>query len=253
MGPLTALLIATPIFGFALTPPQVPALPQTALPIAQLESTLDDDSAETESAGDEAAPFMRSGADEAEAEPAAPKLDQSVYVKQLRKRARMAKVHRALGITTWASMAVAVAAGIVQYRNLYGGGVLGKTPCVTGDAWPNENECHGAPLGHAIPGFVTGGLYFTTLGLEMFMPDPDNASQGDSKFAKKLRTHKILRWVHLVGMLAQIGLGVVMANPKLGLEREKDFGTLKTLSQAHLGIGIGTFAALTWAGTIMLI
>lgn len=252
MGPLTALLIATPIFGFALTPPQIPALPQTALPIAQLESSLvDDDSAETGAVGEEAPPFMQSQA--TEGEPAAPKLDQSVYVKQLRKRAKMAKVHRALGITTWASMAVAVAAGIVQYRNLYGGGKLEKTPCVKGDAWPTQSECHGAPLGHAIPGFVTGGLYFTTLGLEMFMPDPDNASQGDSKFAKKLRTHKILRWVHLAGMLAQIGLGIVMANPKLGLEREKDYDTLQALSRAHLGIGIGTFAALTWAGTIMLI
>jgi hypothetical protein len=252
MGPLTALLIATPIFGFALTPPQVPALPHAALPIAQLESSLvDDESAETQALGDEAPPFAQSQA--GEAEPVAPKMDQSVYVQQLRKRAKLAKVHRALGITTWASMAVAVAAGIVQYRNLYGGGKLEKTPCVTGDAWPTQNECHGAPLGHAIPGFVTGGLYFTTLGLEIFMPDPDNASQGDSKFAKKLRTHKILRWVHLAGMLAQIGLGIVMANPKLGLEREKDFGTLKSLSQAHLGIGIGTFAALTWAGTIMLI
>jgi hypothetical protein len=256
MGPLTALLIATPIFGFALSPPQIPALPYTALPLAQLESSGGfDDSAETEAVGDEQPPGWANteSVDSAGSASPEPKMDQSVYVKQLRKRARMAKVHRALGITTWASMAVAVAAGIVQYRNLYGGGKLESTPCTKGDAWPNNNECHGAPLGHAIPGFVTGGLYFTTLGLEMFMPDPDHASQGDSKFSKTLRTHKILRWIHLAGMVAQIGLGVVMANPKLGLERSSDFGTLKTLSQAHLGIGIGTFVALTWAGTIMLI
>jgi hypothetical protein len=220
------------------------------LPLAQIEGPLAfDESAETEAVGAD-------GADEtavADGPVAEPKMDQATYVTQLRKRARMAKIHRALGITTWASMAVAVSAGIVQYRNLYGGGELGKTPCVTGDAWPNQNQCHGAPLGHAIPGFVTGGLYFATLGVEMFMPDPDHAAVGDSKFSKKLRTHKILRWVHLAGMIAQIGLGVVMANPKLGLERSSDYDTMQALSRAHLGIGIGTFAALTGAGIIMLI
>jgi hypothetical protein len=44
-----------------------------------------------------------------------------------------------------------------------------------------------------------------------------------------------------------------MANPGLGLERNKDYDTLQALSRAHLGIGLGTFAALTWAGTIMLL
>jgi hypothetical protein len=251
MGPLTALLIATPIFGFAFTPP--PALPQSLVPLAQVNGAWNvDASGETEAVGDEPAEAPPAFAPAA---PDKPQLDQATYVKQLRKRAKMAKVHRALGITTWASMAVAVGAGIVQYRNLYGGGERDDTPCVRGDAWPNQNGCHGAPLGHAIPGFVTGGLYFTTLGLAMFMPDPDHASQGDSKFARNVRTHKILRWVHLAGMLAQIGLGIVMANPGLGLERSNpdDYDTLKALSRAHLGIGLGTFAALTWAGTIMLI
>jgi hypothetical protein len=253
MGPLTALLIATPIFGFALTPP--PALPQSAVPLAQVDGAWNlDASGETEAVGDDAEKPPAFATTTAKAEDK-PQLDQATYVKQLRKRAKMAKVHRALGITTWASMAVAVSAGIVQYRNLYGGGDRDKTPCVTGDAWPNENGCHGAPLGHAIPGFVTGGLYFTTLGLAMFMPDPDHASVGDSKFAKNVRTHKILRWVHLVGMLAQIGIGIAIANPGLGLERSdpKDYDKLQALARAHLGIGIGTFAALTWAGTIMLI
>ena len=91
------------------------------------------------------------------------------------------------------------------------------------------------------------------LGLAMFMPDPDNASVGDSKYAKNVRTHKILRWIHLTGMLAQIALGIVIANPGLGLERSSDYDTLQTLSRAHLGIGYATFAALTWAGTIMLL
>lgn len=246
MGPLTALVLATPIFGFAFAPLQVPALPHAAVPLAQVEGSVQLD------VGDDEPTAAAAVGPVADAAPAAP-TDQAEYVKQLRKRAKMAKIHRALGITTWASMAITVASGTVQYHNLYGGGSLEKTPCTKGDAWPNNNQCHGAPLLHAIPGFVTGGLYFTTLGLEMFMPDPDHAAQGDSQFAKKLRTHKILRWVHLAGMVAQIGLGIVMANPALGLERATDYKTLQALSRAHLGIGYATFAALTWAGTIMIL
>lgn len=251
MGLLTALALATPIFGFALTPPQQLApLPQSAIPFAQVEASWGmegDDEGTAAAASTEAA-----GSNSETAPAAAAPSDQADYVQQLRKRAKMAKVHRALGISTWAAMAVAVAAGTVQYRNLYGGGKLEDTPCTRGDAWPNNSQCHGAPLLHAIPGFVTGGLYFITMGLEMFMPDPDHASQGDSKFAKTLRTHKILRWVHLAGMLAQIGIGIAIANPGLGLERATDYKTLQALSRAHLGIGYATFAALTWAGAIML-
>lgn len=240
MGPLTALVLATPIFGFALAPPHLDGLPQAALSAAQIES----------STGFE---LDTEGSAEAEGPTQAAVDDKAQYVSQLRKRAKLAKVHRTLGIATWVSMAIAVASGTVQYRNLYGGGKLENTPCVQGNAWPNQNQCSGSPLLHAIPGFVTGGLYFTTMGLEMFMPDPDHASQGDSKFAKTLRTHKILRWIHLAGMLAQIGIGIAIANPGLGLERESDYKTLQALSRAHLGVGYATFAALTWAGTIMLL
>jgi hypothetical protein len=256
MGPLTALALATPIFGFALAPPsQLTPLPQSALPIAaQLESSGDEEgsvdlsaSAAVGSAGDE-----ESGSAKGPTVSEKP-ADQGDYVKQLRKRAKIAKVHRTLGIATWAATAIAVAAGTVQFRNLYGGGNRDKTPCATGDAWPNQKQCYGAPLLHAIPGFVAGGLYFTTMGLAWAMPDPDKADQGDSKFAKTVRTHKILRWIHLAGMLAQIGIGVVIANPKLALNRYDDYGTLQTLARAHLGIGYVTFAALTWAGTIMLL
>lgn len=256
MGPLTALVLATPIFGFALAPPSaMTALPQAALPVAaQLESSTDEEggadlsaSAAVSSSADEDSPAK--GPTVSDSKPA----DQADYVVQLRKRAKIAKVHRTLGIATWAATAIAVAAGTVQFRNLYGGGNRDKTPCATGDAWPNQKQCYGAPLLHAIPGFVAGGLYFTTMGLAWAMPDPDKADQGDSKFAKTVRTHKILRWIHLAGMLAQIGIGVVIANPKLALNRTDDYGTLQTLARAHLGIGYVTFAALTWAGTIMLL
>jgi hypothetical protein len=246
MGPLTALALATPIFGFALAPPSVTALPQAALPIvAQLESSVDLEA----SSGGEGDADVESKGPTVAAKPA----DQGDYVVQLRKRAKIAKIHRTLGIATWAATAIAAITGTIQYRNLYGGGKLEGTPCVQGNAWPNQNQCYGRELIHGIPGFVAGGLYFTTMGLAWAMPDPDKASEGNSKFAKTVRTHKILRWVHLTGMVAQIALGVVMANPKLALNRTDDYKTLQALSRAHLGLGYATFAALTWAGTIMLL
>jgi hypothetical protein len=240
MGPLTALVLATPIFGFSLAPPDLSALPQAALPAAQVEAAASlEASAEAESAGPSAAP-----------------VDQATYVKQLRKRAKIAKVHRTLGITTWAATLLAVAGGTVQYRNLYGAPFatdLADTPCVQGNAWPNQEQCYGAPLFHAITGFTAGGLYFTTMSLAIAMPDPDHADQGNSKFAKNVRTHKILRWVHLTGMVTQMVLGIVMANPGIGLNRSEDYDTLKKLSGVHLASGYITLGALTWAGTIMLL
>ena len=254
MGPLTALALATPIFGFALAPPSVTALPQAALPVvAQMESSVD-----LESSSDGSLDSTSGGAAEASSEGKGPTVsakpaDSGDYVVQLRRRAKIAKIHRTLGIATWAATAIAVITGTIQFHNLYGGGKRDKTPCVKGDAWPNQRQCYGSELIHGIPGFVAGGLYFTTMTLAWAMPDPDKAAEGNSKFAKTVRTHKILRWVHLAGMLAQISIGIVMANPKLALNRTDDYNTLQALSRAHLGIGYATFAALTWAGTIMLL
>ncbi len=246
MGTLTALAfsLATPIFGFALSPPSAVALPQSVAPVAQIEASV---SATTK--GDSEASANAE-------EDSGPKLSQDQYVIQLRKRAKIAKIHRTLGIATWAMTGVAVVAGTVQYRNLYGVPLSTKledTPCVKGNAWPNQDQCSGTPWFHAITGFSAGGLYFSTLGLAMFMPDPDNASKGNSKFSKTLRMHKLLRWVHLAGMLSQMVVGTIIANPGLsGLDRANDYKTLKALSGFHLGAGYVTLGALSYAGTIML-
>lgn len=253
MGTFAALMLATPIFGFALTPPSVAAVPVTALPVAaQLEASVDLE-ADSEGASTEAEA-------EAGALPPEPKVGgpgSPGYVEQLRKRARIAKIHRTLGIVTWAATGFAVISGTIQYRNLYGAPFVDRqaedTPCVKGNAWPNQDQCYGAPWFHSITGFTTGGLYFTTLALAIAMPDPDKASVGTSKYAKTVRTHKALRWVHLAGMVTQIVLGVVMANPGLGLDRTNDYGTLKVLSGLHLASGYITLGALSWAGTIMLL
>jgi hypothetical protein len=260
MGPLTALLLATPIFGLSLTAPALDALPISAAPIAQLELSeegeLDgelDSDADERSDSEATDTNPDSERDDAERAKPAPAQDKATYLKQLRKRARLAKIHRTLGITTWVLTGVASIAGTIQWRNMYKGD-LGTNPCVTGDAWLGERQCYGTPWFHALTGFAAGAAYFTTLGFAIAMPDPDNASEGKSKYAKTLRTHKILRWVHLTGMVAQMVLGIVIANPKIsGLDRTNDYDKQKTLSIVHLTSGWVTTAALSWAGTIMLL
>jgi hypothetical protein len=243
MGTLTALVLATPIFGFALSQPNAQELTLSPAVVAAA-------SASTEVA--EAAPSLA-----AAFSVGAAGVDQAAYVQQLRKRAKLAKVHRTMGIATWGLTAVAVIAGTMQYRNLYGvpfSTELEDTPCVQGNAWPRQQACYGTPWFHAITGFAAGGFYFTTLGLAIFMPDPDNASEGKSMFAKTLRTHKLLRWVHLASMVSQMIIGVLIANPGVsGLDRTNDYDTLKTLSGVHLVSGYVGLAALSWAGTIMLL
>ncbi|HEX5657305.1 MAG TPA: hypothetical protein VFX59_08920 [Polyangiales bacterium] len=249
MGTLTALVLAaTPIFGLSLTPPQLEALPQSlaanVAPLALLDSSLE---AEGEFSSDDAE------AGEEKVEKKGPTLSKEEFKLQLRKRSKLAKIHRTLGITTWALTGLAVIAGTIQWRNLYAGGE-GDNPCVTGDAWLGQKQCYGTPWFHALTGFGAGAAYFSTLGLALAMPDPDHATEGNSKYAKNLRTHKMLRWVHLSGMVLQMVLGIVIANDKIngGLDRANDYGTLKALSTVHLVSGWVTMGALSWAGTIML-
>ncbi|MEM9074848.1 MAG: hypothetical protein AAGE52_40500 [Myxococcota bacterium] len=228
---LAAILVATPIFGFSLSvDPSLAAGPGlTAAPITAVAS---DEGGATESSGG-------GGSSTAEL---------------MQERGRLSKLHRALGIATWASMTVTVVLGYLQYYNLYGmfqG--LGSTPCVEGRAVFGQNSCVRQPLPHLVSSMVTTALYSVTFGLSLRMPDPLNLSEGDSDYARNLRRHKRLRWVHLVGMIAQIGLGAVIANgDAFGLSRANDYRTLQALSTVHFGIGLMTYAALTWAGTIFL-
>ena len=230
---LAALLVATPIFGFSLTvDPSLAAGPNVGVVAVQSASAQDGD-------GDGA------GSDD-EAAPAAP-----TVAEQMQQRGRLAKIHRYLGISTWASMTVTVFLGILQYWNLYGARSLADTPCVQGDAIFGMNSCVRAPVPHLASSILTTAMYTVTFGLSLRMPDPMNLSEGDSDYARNLRRHKRLRWVHLMGMVAQQLLGVVIANSDaFGLSRANDYGTLRALSTAHFAIGMVTYAALTWAGII---
>jgi hypothetical protein len=286
MGTLAALVLATPLFGFQLTAPLLddagampPALIQPMIamqldagapaqpdPAAQVDPAAPGDPAQPAPAEPAATPAAEDPAPAADAdadaeaevlspEDAAAEAEAEEYGRLLRERQSVATIHRAFGISTWASMTVTVALGIIQYYNQYGFFSGRDTnPCVEGSAIFGQDQCYGSPLPHALAATATSGLYYTTFVLSLLMPDPDNSDEGDSDFARTLRRHKLLRWVHFWGMAAQGLLGPIIANSAqwLGLQRANDYGTLQALATVHLGLGLITYAALTWAGALMV-
>jgi hypothetical protein len=259
MSSLAALLLATPVFGFALHAPAIEPLPQMvvastavaqplgaagliagvadARPAALL--LLDDEDGAEEGAGDQASE---------KGEPAGED-DQQTYLREVKERNSIAEIHRPLGIATWAAMTVTVVLGFIQYYNLYGFFAgKGSNPCVEGSAVFGQGQCTGFPWPHALAAGITTGLYAATFTLSLMMPDPDDLAHGKGEFAERVQLHKTLRWVHFGGMLAQIGLGIVIAN---AFDRANDYGTLQTLSTIHLATGLVTYGALTWAGALM--
>ena len=236
MGSLTALLLATPIFGFSLQAPaleaQVDLSAKTVVDVAML-AKVDDDK---ESSG--------SGNPSAE--------DQ--YKKDLKLRNDIAGVHRIFGISTWVAMTLTLIAGGIDYHNLYGFGAdIGSNPCVTGSAaFGDDFGCRGGiRTVKSVAAYVTTALYATTFTLSLMMPDPDDLSSGKGEFASTLRLHKTLRWVHFAGMCLQIIGGVLIASRVGGLDRANDYGTLQALATVHMGVGLVTWGALSWAGALM--
>ena len=126
--------------------------------------------------------------------------------------------------------------------------------CLTQDsAIFGQDSCSGTPWPHLISAGITTALYASTFALSLLMPDPDDSDEGDGEFAQTLRMHKLLRWVHFFGMISQIAIGTILANDVLGLDRANDYGTLQLLATIHMGIGIVTYGALTWAGALMVL
>ena len=117
----------------------------------------------------------------------------------LQKRNKIKKVHKWFGITTWSLMTLSVVSGFIQFHNQYGWWKSEATnPCVQGNAVFTQKACSGVPTPHLVLNTLTGAAYFTTFGLSFAMPDPLKVSEGNSDFARKLRTHKVLRWVTLI-------------------------------------------------------
>lgn len=231
MSTLAALLVATPLFGLSLqVDPSLAAPPASVVidPQAMLALELEPELTEP-SAGPTNAELMQ-------------------------QRSKIANIHKWMGISTWSVMTVSVVLGFIQYYNLYGVWAgQDSNPCVKGDAVFGQGQCSGQPVPHLVTGVLTGALFFTTFGLSFGMPDPIGLDEGSSKSAKRLRTHKVLRWVSLSGMVAQILLGVVIANSdRFGVDRANDYKTLRALATTHMGIGLLTYGSLTWAGSIMI-
>jgi hypothetical protein len=232
---LAALLFATPIFGLALEPPAIDAALITA-PIGVYASLDPEIVAQTSAAAD--------AVDEAE--------EDRRYTEQVRQRRELGQIHRALGIATWVSMTATVVLGFIQYYNLYGFGAGQDTnPCAAGSAVFGQEQCYGNPWPHRISAITTSALYTATFALSFAMPDPNHASEGNGAFADHLRIHQVLRWVHLAGMLAQVGIGIALASGAFG-DRANDYSTLQAVAVVHQVIGWTTWGALTAAGAIML-
>jgi hypothetical protein len=228
MGSLTALLLATPIFGFSL---HAPAMSGAIDLSAKTAIEVRADASEASSGED----------------------SQAEYVRQNKQRNNIASIHRTMGIATWSAMTLTVAAGVMSYYNLYGFGAnQGSNPCVQGTAIGGDGGCSSMRTIHAVAAGVTTALYATTFTLSLMMPDPDKLSEGKGEFASTLRLHKALRWVHFGGMIAQALIGLVIANGLLGLDRANHYGTLQALATVHLGVGVVTWGALTWAGALMV-
>lgn len=244
MPPLAALMLATPIFGLSLqvdpallqnmpgstahTAHGAPSAPMLAI---NMEDVADD--------GDEAAA------------PAPPAND---IAAQIARRRRIGRIHRGFGIATWLGMTATTVLGFIQYNNLYGFFAAREdTPCFRGSARPNNDACSGMPAPHLATALVTGALYYTTFGLSYAMPDPLRASEGDGAFARRLRKHKIARWIHFVGMASQIILGAFVANAdRFGINRSENYRALQGLATVHMAVGLVTYGSLTYAAAIML-
>jgi hypothetical protein len=240
---LATFLLATPIFGLSLDAPLATSGPRLEAVSAHVDLTP---------ALVAAALTEADSASEGEGEggSASKKDEERVYQEESSRRVALAKQHRMLGMATWVAMTLTVALGTIQYYNLYGFGAdIGHNPCVEGKAIFGQEQCTGTPWPHLVAAGVTTALYATTFTLALMMPDPDDLANAKGEFASTVRLHKLLRWVHFGGMVAQIALGIVIANTG---DRANDYGTLQALATAHLAAGVITYGALTWAGSLMV-
>jgi hypothetical protein len=256
MSGLAVLLLAAPTFGLALHAPSAAPLLDLSvnMPALLAAADPDDDQASETTDGDASdGDSTATASDDAQDKGEAKKADSSAeddYNAQIKRRNSLIKIHRPLGIATWVAMTAALTLGTIQYYNLYGfGSDIGHNPCVQGNAIFGQDQCSGTPLPHLIAAGVTTALYTATFTISLMMPDPDDLASGKGEFASTLRLHKLLRWIHFGGMVAQVVLGIIIANDVF--DRANDYDTLQILATAHLASGVITYGALTWAGALM--
>lgn len=225
-----------------------------------------------------AAPEAAPAADAA-ATPPAPE-EEEVDIGQLRMRERITRVHRGLGIATVASVGVTTILGTILTINqptllgrteMTADGTLYRGACETSvgtDAM--GNPIYGgvgcgvlSPI-HRVSSIISVGLYATTGGFALAMPDPEHVNQASDRRSVRLRIHKVAAWVHVTGMILQPLLGIFSVTPGLvGLDQQgsRTIGEWQvaqnnyaaTLRTVHEFVGFTTFAALATAMVVELI
>jgi hypothetical protein len=255
---LTTLLLATPLFGLSLTPPTLGAPSTTidfaaSLPMPGLLQVSDLTPEERGETGhiDDSTPEERGETSAIAPDAAAQAEADRRYTQEVMQRRELGQIHRALGIATWIAMTGNLIIGMMQYSDRYGFGAgQDHNPCATGQGLI-FNECYGTPWAHVISATATSVLYGGTFLLSLVMPDPNQASEGNGAFAEHLRIHEVLRWIHSLGMLAQIVIGAMLSNGVFG-DRANNYGTMEAVAAVHQTIGWVTWGALTGAAAVML-
>lgn len=244
MSSLTALILATPLFGMSLQPPGTLSTGAAAGAPAAAPSFA---SGLAPSLGSDDVPSPEEAARNED-------VPDNDFAAQLQRRQDLAEVHKWLGISTWISMTATLVLGFIQFHNVYGfGRGRDDTPCVRGDAIFGQQQCTGRAVPHLTSALLTTALYGATYGVSIAMPDPLEIAKQDTPRGRKVRMHKLLRWVHLGGMILQMAFGVAIATTgRFGLDRANDFGALKGLAGFHLATGMVTYGALTWSGALMV-
>jgi hypothetical protein len=285
MGTLTALLFATPLFGFTVTAPEGATTPAPRIEIAapaavhEARETVAS-SKELGKEGGEATPAPAPASTSVEGRepvvappppppppeptpvtttaamdeaPAAEDADEETALEALttqgERRVQLRRTHRAMGIVTWLAMTATLTLGAIQFADEYGSGEYDQTRCALGNPILGEANCS-TPYAHIFGIAATAASYATTFGLSIALARAGGSEgAGSSGLARRLRMHRALRWVHLAGMASQLVTGIVAAN--IG-SAEDEFDARRGLGIYHLVIGSITWVALTWAGATMI-
>jgi len=182
---------------------------------------------------------------------AQPASEEEPDIELLRHRAAITRVHRPLGIATWASFLVTLSLGtlrVINARSAFGAGLCARPSPDTGMGILGEFGCSGLTPLHGFSSFITTALYTTTAILAASMPDPERASEGNDRRATILRLHRAVRWVHLTGMILMPILGILAARPDvIGISPSAMDDFSMGMRTVHMFVGYTTFAALTTA------
>lgn len=243
------------------TPTQTPTPAQAATQPAP--ATADATTATTQTSG-EAASAQAGGQCEScdiDCETCRESDRQARYV--MRRRASILRTHRAFALAALGGLAVTEVLGTFLLVNR--DSAFGQGACSSVDGSPVLGRDFGCGSGltalHLTSSIITTALYTTAGVLAVAAPDPENASEGDSRAARTLRLHKVMGWVHGAGMVLMPLLGILSARPQMiGIDPITSAGapnpTFQDFQSAmrttHAIVGFSTLAALSFAAYLEL-